>query len=171
MTSPTWDSAAAYFPTDSPTLIPKPKPIPQVPSSPEVRGSETTAANILADAGAHPSLPDESLIEGTISMQGRRVRKACILNLNACNCRVTITDEEIEEGEEIMKCQVPGCETVWVSTLSVNFRLLCLQVSFLSHLMYPVPSSLYCMGYEFVPKQWACKSCRAGSSNNRRHCA
>ena len=28
--------------------------------------------------------------------------------------RVTITDEKIEEGEEIMKCRVPGCETVWV---------------------------------------------------------
>lgn len=58
--------------------------------------------------------------EGMVHTRARRTRKAHIINLNACDCGVTITDSEIEQGESVMRCRVPGCETVWVSAMFVS---------------------------------------------------
>jgi hypothetical protein len=52
--------------------------------------------------------------ELAVSVRGWRLRKAIVLSLNMCMCGVTITDSEINIGENIMKCQVPGCKTVLV---------------------------------------------------------
>lgn len=49
-----------------------------------------------------------------IGTRRQRIRKALDLQLNACTCGVTITDLEIQEGQGVMKCHTPGCETVWV---------------------------------------------------------
>ncbi|KAI9433597.1 hypothetical protein H4582DRAFT_2060981 [Lactarius indigo] len=93
----------------------------------------------------HPGPPSLSPIcalpELPVSTRGRRLRKANVLSLNMCTCGVTITDSEIGAGVNVMKCRVPGCETVWFHQT--------------------------CMDYEFSPKNWACDSC-TGSTSRRR---
>jgi hypothetical protein len=55
-----------------------------------------------------------------IAMRSHQTRKANVLSLNACICGVTITNLEIQDNKAVMKCQVPGCETVWVSEPSIS---------------------------------------------------
>ena len=50
----------------------------------------------------------------SIGTHRHQIRKALNLQLNACTCGVTITDLEILEGQSVIKCHTPGCETVWV---------------------------------------------------------
>ncbi|KAH9004151.1 hypothetical protein EDB86DRAFT_3208354 [Lactarius hatsudake] len=64
----------------------------------------------------HCDGPGSSIPEGVTGVQTtrrHRIRKAHVLQLNACICGVTITDIEIQEGKGVMKCNAPGCETVW----------------------------------------------------------
>ncbi|KAH9009043.1 hypothetical protein EDB85DRAFT_1903531 [Lactarius pseudohatsudake] len=86
--------------------------------------------------------PSSSIAEGVTSARRHRVRKAHVLQLNACTCGVTITDIEIQEGKNVMRCNTPGCETVWFHQL--------------------------CMNYESAPRKWSCESCRAGTGRRRR---
>jgi hypothetical protein len=71
------------------------------------------APNPLPTPSAAPS--DDT----NISVRPRR-RKANVLSLNACVCGTTISEHEIQDSEEVMKCRVAGCETVWVSELSYS---------------------------------------------------
>jgi hypothetical protein len=68
------------------------------------------------------NLPDQVI--SRLSTWGRRVRKANVLSLNTCNCGITITEAEMNTGTNVMRCQVPGCETVWVcNALSLSSGL------------------------------------------------
>ena len=101
-----------------------------------------------------------------IGTRRQRVRKALDLQLNACTCGVTITDIEISEGKNVMKCHAPGCETVWVSgyfallapSPLLTFTLLTSSLKFHQD----------CMNHEFAPRKWSCESCRAGNGRRRR---
>ena len=129
----------------------------------------TNSTVVVASARAHAmtpeQLPDTSAAPLAAPSQGARrlrVRKAQDLQLNACICRVTITDSEIQEGKKVMKCTAPGCETVWVSAR-------------VSHMWFDVTNTQIslefhqnCMDYEFAPRKWSCESCRAGSGHRRR---
>lgn len=46
--------------------------------------------------------------------RARRIRKTRALILDSCICGNTVTAGEIETGDLVMACKVPGCETVWV---------------------------------------------------------
>jgi hypothetical protein len=68
-----------------------------------------------------PSLPaDNVLVQADV--RPRRTRKANVLSLNACECGITIPDDEIQKGKTVMKCTVEGCETVWVSNSLIHYR-------------------------------------------------
>ncbi|KAH9970578.1 hypothetical protein BGW80DRAFT_1461181 [Lactifluus volemus] len=86
--------------------------------------------------------PGEGEAIGTRNSRRLGKRKANVINLNACICGITISDEEIEENTNIMRCRVQGCETVWFHQ--------------------------HCMNYDFAPRNWACESCSAGVSHRRR---
>ena len=60
--------------------------------------------------------------EAINGLRPRRTRKANVINLNACICGVTITEREIQDNAAVMKCRVPGCETVWVSDLEASIQ-------------------------------------------------
>jgi hypothetical protein len=45
----------------------------------------------------------------------RRIRKTRRFDLGACECGYEVSKSEIEMGDTVMQCKVPGCETVWVS--------------------------------------------------------
>jgi len=45
---------------------------------------------------------------------GKRIRKSHIFDLNMCVCGSEVSDAEIKEGDTVMRCKVPGCETEWV---------------------------------------------------------
>lgn len=62
-----------------------------------------------------------------------RIRKAHLLHLNACDCGVTITDADIQQGDNVMKCRVPGCETVWVRCLLSSLKSLAPCSTLVSH--------------------------------------
>ncbi|KAH9009790.1 hypothetical protein EDB85DRAFT_2282777 [Lactarius pseudohatsudake] len=113
--------------------------IAQPPKSTAVKDVPIPTLAPLSPLLGRPS-PSHPLPEPAVSAQGRRLRKANVLSLNMCTCGVTITDSEINIGVSVMKCQVPGCETVWFHKT--------------------------CMDYEFAPKNWACDSC-AGGTNRR----
>ncbi|KAH9011144.1 hypothetical protein EDB85DRAFT_1901323 [Lactarius pseudohatsudake] len=83
--------------------------------------------------------PSGSALGGTVGTRQHRVRKAYVLQLNTCTCGITITDLEIQESKNVMKCHAPGCETIWA-----------------------------CMGYDLTPRKWSCESCRAGTGRRRR---
>ena len=84
-----------------------------VTTTPAVTLSATTTAN------PGPQQSNEGILESVAHTRTRRIRKAQVLHLNACDCGVTITDDEIQQGDNLMKCRVAGCETVWVSPFSV----------------------------------------------------
>lgn len=73
----------------------------------------TTATPVLTPSAAPQA--STTAAEGSSRTRVRRTRKAHLLQLNACVCGVTITDGEIQQGDTVMRCRVPGCETVWVS--------------------------------------------------------
>ncbi|KAH8976596.1 hypothetical protein EDB92DRAFT_1248155 [Lactarius akahatsu] len=116
-----------------------------------------------------PPSPSGALPEPAVSGRGCRLRKAKVLSLNMCTCGVTITDSEIDTGVNVMKCRVPGCETVWVRSLSCSS----LSLPFLSCFLVRSCSHSHqfhqtCMDYEFAPKTWACDSCAGGTNRRRR---
>lgn len=183
-------SHATALPTAATTITPP-------PSSPDARGAapegllegpsdESTWTSLpspplvpprVPQATADPGpQPNEGMALGVAHTRTRRIRKAHVLHLNACDCGVTITDAEIQQGKTVMKCRVLGCETVWVrslySLLDYTCSLMNLHVfltRFSSRSCRVSQFHQVCMGYEFSPKQWSCESCRAGSS--RRRCA
>ncbi|KAF8230728.1 hypothetical protein L208DRAFT_1073378, partial [Tricholoma matsutake] len=54
-------------------------------------------------------------------------------DLNVCMCGLEVSEAEIKEGDTVMRCKVPGCETEWYHHA--------------------------CMMYNFAPKNWSCPSC------------
>ena len=50
----------------------------------------------------------------SLTETGKCKQKSCTLDLNACICSSEVSEVEIEEGDTIMQCKVPGCETEWV---------------------------------------------------------
>ena len=94
--------------------------------------------NSVAPACAPGPQPSHDAI---VSVRPRR-RKANVLNLNACICGITITDHEIQDGENVMKCRVPGCKTVWVSGVLTFFQTLLITYS-LSSISHVWTMSLY----------------------------
>ena len=60
-----------------------------------------------------------SSVRTLVRMHCQQIRKALDLQLNACTCGVTIMDLEIQERQGMMKCHTPGCETVWVCSISL----------------------------------------------------
>jgi hypothetical protein len=81
--------------------------------SPELLQEPLVTPQVLPQVTPSTSTLDVSP-EPPVSSRGRRLRKANVLSLNMCTCGVTITDSEINTGQNIMKCRVAGCETVWV---------------------------------------------------------
>lgn len=55
-----------------------------------------------------------NLVIGEGSGRSRQIQKACTINLKACMCSIDISEAEIEVGEKVLQCKVPGCETGWV---------------------------------------------------------
>ena len=99
-----------------------------IQSSTQPQAPELTALQaplpLISPKSPVPQLPPTSLRaspelgpEPAVSTRSRRLRKAIVLSLNMCTCGVMITDSEIDAGKNIMKCRVPGCETVWVCPL------------------------------------------------------
>ena len=44
----------------------------------------------------------------------KHIQKSHKFDLNACICGSEVFEVEIKEGDTIMQCKVPGCETEWV---------------------------------------------------------
>jgi hypothetical protein len=55
-----------------------------------------------------------------VEPRGRRVRKTRRFDLGACECGHEVSNSEIEKGDAVMRCKVPGCETIWVSRHEKN---------------------------------------------------
>lgn len=119
-----------------------------------------TTPVIVPNADTTPvTLPGPQPSHEAVGVRSHRTRKANVLSLNACICGLTITDREIKDSKAVMKCRVPGYETVWVSEPSITLTFFnCLSSQF----------HMGCMDYDFVPWHWSCESCRAGA--NRRRC-
>lgn len=58
----------------------------------------------------------------TVNARARRVRKAQVVNLKACECGRHISQGEIDAGNLVMKCNMPGCEFVWVSPFTTTLH-------------------------------------------------
>ncbi|KAF9456178.1 hypothetical protein BDZ94DRAFT_1276297 [Collybia nuda] len=61
---------------------------------------------------------------------------------NSCICDRTVSAAEIEAGDLVMACKVPGCETVWFHRA--------------------------CMDHDFAPRNWSCPSCKATGTTGKR---
>jgi hypothetical protein len=72
--------------------------------------TETTAAELQREPGRTET---ETVPEAPIRAQ--RVRKARVIDLKECDCGREVSQEEIAAGDLVIRCKVPGCETVWVS--------------------------------------------------------
>lgn len=75
----------------------------------------STSPPLDADA-ARPTEAPLSLPEANNS-RARRVRKTRPLGLDVCICGNAVSAAEIEMGDLVMSCRVPGCETKWVRPL------------------------------------------------------
>jgi hypothetical protein len=64
----------------------------------------------------------ENKLDNALDVRPRQTRKANALTLNACECGITISDDEIQEGKTVMKCTVEGCEMVWVSDSLLHYH-------------------------------------------------
>ena len=155
-------SSARHAPTSAPVrltiTLPARRPQPLPLSTPSLPAPQE-ASQALHEGDKEGNNAKDITTDG---MRCRR-RKANVLNLNACICGITITDREIQDNETVMMFRVPGCETVWVSEPSI-------QSSFMScSSLFSSQFHMTCMDYEFIPQQWSCDSCKAGSSRRRRY--
>jgi hypothetical protein len=123
-----------------------------------------TATDAAPCAVAAPALrPVNNLVDNAAvqaDVRPRRTRKVAVLSLNACECGITISDDEIQAGETVMKCTVEGCETVWVSDSS--FKLV-----FTAFIDISSQFHLACFNFDYAPRLWSCDSCR---DNGSRRC-
>jgi len=55
------------------------------------------------------------LATSQVESWGQHFHKTRQFDLSACECGHEVSNTEIEKGDTIMQCKVPGCETVWVS--------------------------------------------------------
>jgi hypothetical protein len=87
-----------------------------------------SSTRMLPSAGpsALPQALPDPVVLAAVSTRGRRLRKANVLSLNMCTCGITITESEINAGTDVMRCRVPGCETVWVCSFLVWCSSICL---------------------------------------------
>ncbi|KAH9159215.1 hypothetical protein EDB89DRAFT_1916562, partial [Lactarius sanguifluus] len=105
--------------TDLAQAAPPPAITPELSTVASAGLSQTPSTAFIAavtTTSQHCDGPGSSIPEGVTGAQTtrrHRIRKAHVLQLNACICGVTITDIEIQEGKGVMKCNAPGCETVW----------------------------------------------------------
>ena len=90
----------------------------------------------------------------------RRVRKTRVVDLKGCECGLEVSQAEIDAGDLVMKCKVPGCETVWVSSFN----------SYLWFVTHNHDNQFHreCMNYDFAPKSWTCPCCKASSQSKQR---
>jgi hypothetical protein len=82
-------------------------------ASEEARPTQNQPMNQATHAG--PEIWASTSITPQDGSRSRRIRRTRIFNLNACECGYEISSLEIENGDTVMQCKVPGCETVWVS--------------------------------------------------------
>jgi hypothetical protein len=57
---------------------------------------------------------NQSILTAGDGTRSRRIRKSRVINLRACICGIDVSEADIQAGEKVMQCKVPGCETVWV---------------------------------------------------------
>ena len=91
---------------------------------------------------------------------GKRIRKSRTFDLNVCICGSEVSEAEIKEGDTIMRCKVPGCETEWVCKPHPR--------GFFTYWLAYSQYHRACMMYDFAPKNWSCPSCK-GSSTTSKH--
>jgi hypothetical protein len=109
----------AHLATDAPAPG---SPTPNRPSD----ARETEVDNLKqVDTGKNQIALDDS-------GRTRRVRKARAINLRACMCGIDVSEAEIQEGEKVFQCKVPGCETQWVSIVMIFIEELQVQLTPLS---------------------------------------
>jgi hypothetical protein len=98
-------------------------------------GSSSNASETSFGPPHKPPHIPQARTSGQASEEGERIstrnsrrlekRKANVIDLNAYICGITISDEEVEENKNVMRCRVPGCETVWVCPLDLQYSGLC----------------------------------------------
>ena len=90
--------------------------------------------------------------------------ESLIFDLNMCMCSSEVSDVEIKEGDTVMRCKVPGCETEWVCKFHPC------GVFHLLTSLFPVPllHVWRCMMYDFGPKNWSCPSCKGSATTSKR---
>lgn len=86
---------------------------PCVAKSGTPRPSNRFETNVAKESDA-ASKDQHNLVIGDGSGRTRRIRKARTINLKACMCGIDVSEAEIEAGEKVLQCKVPGCETGWV---------------------------------------------------------
>ena len=72
---------------------------------------------------------------GPTFLRTRHVQRIKAVNSKGCICGVEISEAEIERGDSVMSCKVPGCETIWVSTNPNSRHNLATQVLLLSSIV------------------------------------
>jgi hypothetical protein len=97
-------------------------------------GSSSTASETSFGPPHKPPHIPQARTSGQASGEGEGIgtrnsrqlgkRKANIIDLNACICGITISNEEIEENINVMRCCVQGCETVWVCPAELQYSSL-----------------------------------------------
>ena len=109
---------------------PEPPPRETAPPDPVFAETFTSDSSSTVDS-AHPAEPastgqstpplsanpelDPCIGQPTGNLKGRRIRKTRVIDLKGCECGLEVSQAEIDAGESVMMCKVPGCETVWVS--------------------------------------------------------
>jgi len=112
-----------------------------------------------------PAYPNPELILHTEpildeSSQMQQVHKTWTINLHACICGMDVSEDEIQVGDDVFKCKVLGCETLWVSDT------VCIVCTWLDTSKYHHK----CMNYDFTLKYWSCPSCKASAASTKCHC-
>ena len=91
---------------------------------------------------------------------GCRVQKIHMIDLKGCECALKVSQTKIDEGDSVMMCKVPGCETVWVSRTNLIHSKILTNIDDQFH--------RECMNHDFALKNWACPCCKAGGQSKHR---
>ena len=115
------------------TLLPPTMPLPVEPMTRLLAQDYTTQSiPFTPNEGPHPTmLPGPPPAEPapmvlptqdqtpqdppTDATKSRHIRKVRRIDLKGCECGWEVSQAEIEAGDNVMRCKVQGCETVWVS--------------------------------------------------------
>jgi hypothetical protein len=104
-----------------------------------------------------PTMDGQFTVDAPMTRVGRKWKARDLQSiLVVCTCGQAVSESEISQNANVIKCKRAGCETGWVSQMILSEDAKVIQYH------------LQCVQLEYSINGWMCEACEASGSGQRR---